>query len=164
MKTDLTFRKAQGSDLPRILAIYAAARQFMVENGNPNQWGAAHPDAEIVREDLEKGQLFVCTDSDDIAGVFCYFEGIEPDYLDIFDGSWICDTPYGVVHRLAAGGKRKGIASACLDYAFSRCGNLRIDTHRDNIPMQRLLAKKGFTRCGTVHCAHGGDRIAYQKI
>ena len=34
---------ATAADLPRILALYAHARAFMAENGNPNQWGQTRP-------------------------------------------------------------------------------------------------------------------------
>ncbi len=33
-------RQAEEADLPVILEIYAYARDFMAENGNPHQWGA----------------------------------------------------------------------------------------------------------------------------
>ena len=36
-------RKAQREDLPRIEEIYAYARKFMAETGNPNQWGNTTP-------------------------------------------------------------------------------------------------------------------------
>ena len=159
----MIIRPALQTDLPAIRHIYASARQFMAKNGNPDQWGDTYPSEEIIQNDLHQGHLFVCEAEQEVAGVFCYFVGIEPDYLDIYEGSWLQDGSYGVVHRLAAGGKGRGIASHCLQYAFAQCGNLRIDTHRNNIPMQRLLAKTGFHRCGIIHCSHGGDRIAYQK-
>ncbi len=163
MDHKLHVRPARDADLPAITAIYAAARRFMAENGNPTQWYDGYPDETVIRSDMEKQQLYVCTDGDAVVGVFCYFFGIEPDYLDIYHGAWQCDAPYGVVHRVASTTKQRGIASFCLEYAFSQCGNLRIDTHRDNIPMQKLLEKNGFQRCGIVHCSHGGERIAYQK-
>ena len=159
----MTIRPALQTDLPAIRQIYATARHFMAANGNPDQWGDAYPSEEIIQNDLVQGHLYVCEADQEIAGVFCYFVGIEPDYLEIYEGSWCNDASYGVVHRLASDGKRKGIASHCLEYAFSQCDNLRIDTHRNNYPMQQLLSKNGFNRCCIVHCSHGGDRIAYQK-
>ena len=33
--------KAKLEDLPRILQIYASARKFMKQSGNPKQWGSA---------------------------------------------------------------------------------------------------------------------------
>ena len=41
--------------------------------------------------------------------------------------------------------------------------SIRIDTHKDNIPMQRALAKHGFIKCGIIHLANGDERIAFQK-
>lgn len=161
----LTFRHARDSDIPTILKIYNDARGFMAVSGNPNQWTGGYPDETIVRDDLSRNQLYVCEDSGTVLGVFCYFIDIEQDYLEIYEGSWRNDRPYGVVHRIASGVRGRGIASCCLDYAFRQCGNLRIDTHRDNFPMQRLLEKNGFQRCGLIYLRKNGDeRIAYQKI
>lgn len=158
-----TIRPATSADLSRITDIYADARRFMADAGNPTQWTDGYPQDFVIAGDLDREQLYVCTENSTILGVFCYFRGIEPDYLEIFDGAWLREGPYGVVHRIAVVRGSKGVGAACLDYAFRQCGNLRIDTHADNIPMQKLLAKCGFQRCGIIHCHHGGDRIAYQK-
>ncbi|HNZ83431.1 MAG TPA: GNAT family N-acetyltransferase, partial [Sedimentibacter sp.] len=48
-------------------------------------------------------------------------------------------------------------------WCFEKCRNLKIDTHRDNIPMQNLLNKNGFIRCGIIYLENGDERIAYQK-
>ena len=39
----------------------------------------------------------------------------------------------------------------------------QIDTHKDNIPMQRVLLRNGFVYCGIIHLENGDERIAYQK-
>ena len=46
-------RKAQPEDLPRILEIYAFARQFMRETGNPTQWAGGYPKEELIRKDID---------------------------------------------------------------------------------------------------------------
>lgn len=61
-------------------------------------------------------------------------------------------------------GTIRGAASFCLNWAFNKCGNLKIDTHRDNIVMQHLLDKNGFKYCGVVYLENGSERIAYQKV
>ena len=45
------------------------------------------------------------------------------------------------------------------------CRYLRIDTHGDNIPMQNLLKKLGFTQRGVIHVQEDNDpRLACDKI
>ena len=97
-------------------------------------------------------------------GVFCYFEGTDPTYTKIYDGKWIDENHVGVIHRVAVALHRKGVASFCYDYCFNISKNVRIDTHRDNIPMQRSLIKNGFKYCGIIHLLNGDERLAYQKI
>ena len=65
---------------------------------------------------------------------------------------------------VAVGESGKGTAAECFAFAEARCSNLRIDTHEKNIPMQRCLAKHGFTRCGIIYLEDGDPRIAYQKV
>ena len=52
-------RPAKPDELGRILEIYAAARRYMAENGNPAQWGSSYPRRELLEEDLRRGQLYV---------------------------------------------------------------------------------------------------------
>lgn len=159
----MKIRHATLSDLPPILRIYADARAYMRENGNPHQWSGAYPDEATLRSDIESNQLFVCTEGQEILGVFCYFFGEEPTYAQIYEGAWKSSTPYGVLHRIAVSLHRRGVASFCFDFCYAQCKNLKIDTHRDNIPMQKSLAKNGFSYCGIIYLASGDERLAYQK-
>ncbi|MGP1523883.1 MAG: N-acetyltransferase, partial [Treponema sp.] len=86
----------------------------------------------------------------------------EPTYKSI-RGSWLNDEPYGLIHRLAVGVPKCGIAAFCLQWCFAAFANIRIDTHRDNTPMRNLLEKSGFIYCGTIFLADGSERLAYQK-
>lgn len=161
----MTIRLAKAEDKDEILSIYDSARVFMRESGNPNQWAGKYPDEDTVVRDIENEKLYVCTENNDILTVFFYSVGIDPTYLKIYDGEWLDDEPYGVIHRIAVSDKArgKGVAKVCFDFAYDKCGNVRIDTHRDNIPMQRALEKNGFTRCGIIYLANGDERIAYQR-
>ena len=47
-------------------------------------------------------------------------------------------------------------------FCLGLCGNIRIDTHRDNRTMRHLIEKSGFARCGLIHVEDGSPRIAYQ--
>lgn len=160
----MEIRKTKMEDLETVLALYAKARQFMKENGNPTQWGDSYPAREMVAGDIEMGKGYVCEENGEILGVFYYAEEEDPTYGRIDDGAWLNDRPYGVMHRVASPSGRRGVATYCLNWCYEKSGqNLRIDTHRDNIPMQRMLAKNGFSRCGIVYMEDGSERIAYQK-
>ena len=51
----MEIRKAVSGDLPRIMEIYAFARAFMAEHGNPHQWGHNNwPPETLIREDIEQ--------------------------------------------------------------------------------------------------------------
>ena len=160
----MQIEQTKPEDLPAILQLYRNARRFMQQNGNPEQWKDTYPPEELVRQDIARGISYVCREQDEILCTFVYFAGHETDYDQIEDGEWLPGGAYGVVHRVASSGEKKGTASFCLDWAFRQCGDLRIDTHGDNLPMQKLLEKNRFSRRGIVHVQNGGERIAYQKV
>ena len=165
----MEIRKSTLEDLPRIMEIYAYAREFMVRTGNPNQWGPTNwPPEELIHDDIRDGNSYVCVnDEEKVIGSFFFIHGkdIEPTYKEITDGAWLDDSPYGVVHRIAGDGSEKGIGAFCINWAFDQCGHLRIDTHGDNYVMQKLLEKLGFVRCGIIHVREDNDpRLAYEKF
>lgn len=159
----MEIRKAEFTDLPRMMKIYAAAQDYMRQHGNHSQWAGGYPSEEQIREDIVAGESWLCVEDGEILGVFCFFTHNDPTYDVIYEGSWLNDEPYGVIHRIAVAKHRRGVASFCYEFALSQCPNLRIDTHRDNVPMQRSLEKNGFHRCGIIHLQNGDPRIAFQK-
>ena len=161
-----SIRPAQFQDFDTIQEIYARARQFMAEAGNPRQWNTTWPPAALVREDIEQGRNYVCCCGDEIVAVFVFLAPYDDaTYHQIFDGAWLSDTPYGVVHRIAVSGTAKGVGMYCLNWAFEQFPHLRIDTHGDNVPMQKLVTKCGFTHCVTIYVEEDNDpRLAYEKL
>ena len=163
----MEIRHSTERDIERMMEIYAGARRFMAENGNPNQWGpTAWPPEALIRRDIARGDSYVCVHEGRVVGTFYFIKGrdIEPTYARIEDGAWRDDSPYGVVHRLAGDGSVKGIGGFCIDWAYQNCGHIRIDTHGDNRVMQRLLERLGFVRCGTIYVEEDDyPRLAYEK-
>ena len=158
---NMEIRLANTGDLPEILAIYAHARSFMAEHGNPNQWNDGYPEEELLIGDIENERLFLVMEGGIAAGVFMFFLWDEPTYQIIREGSWPNALPYGTIHRIASSGKFRGVFAAALGFCLERTGTIRIDTHRDNLPMQSCLLKHGFRRCGIID-VRNGERIAYQ--
>lgn len=161
----MEIRKTTVEDTEAVLELYAQARRFMQEHGNPSQWGTTHPPRQQVEQDIAEGKSYVCTEDEELLGVFYYAEEDEPNYRQIYEGSWLSDGPYSVVHRVAAPGRKRGVASFCINWCWEQSrGDIRIDTHRDNLPMQGMLEKNGFVRCGIIHLADGAERIAYERV
>ena len=155
-------RKAAWEDLSRIEEIYAYARRFMAQTGNPNQWKNNHPPVSQLQQDIADGNLYVITEGTQIHGVFYFFIGVDPTYAVIEDGKWHSQTTYGTIHRIAGDGSG-GILHTTAEFAWNKIHHLRIDTHEDNVVMQRALQKQGFRRCGIIHITDGSPRIAYDK-
>lgn len=155
-------RPAEDADLPEILKIYAQARAFMRQTGNPNQWGTTKPEESQLIADILEGKLYVVTDGEALCGVFYFTLGEDPTYAKIYDGNWRSDAPYGTIHRIASRGS--GVFSVALDFCRAQCSHIRIDTHQDNKVMQHVLEKHGFQRCGIIYIADGSPRIAYEMI
>ena len=158
----MQIRKATIDDLDVIMSIYRAAQDFMIESGNPNQWGHFYPSEDLVREDISKGISYVICDRDNPHGVFVLIDGLEPTYQYIENGSWINEEPYITLHRIASDGKLHGIFKSAIDYSKSISDNIRIDTHSNNVIMQKQIEKNGFRKCGTIYVRDGSPRIAYQ--
>ena len=166
----LGIRPSRREDLPEMLRIYEHARSFMAASGNPRQWsaeahhGIAWPPESVLIEDIRVGRSYVCLAGDHVVATFCYLAGPDPTYARI-DGAWLSDTPYPVVHRIASDGSRPGIGTFCLTWACRNAGHLRIDTHRDNRPMQHLLQKCGFRYCGIIFVEEDDDpRLAFEFV
>ena len=63
----------------------------------------------------------------------------------------------------------RGIAGEIINYATATARSLgrkglRIDTHRGNVVMRKMLEKQGFSHCGTIYLENGDERVAYEKI
>ena len=157
----IQFRIAVGADAPRITAIYANARRFMAASGNPNQWIDGYPSEADVRADISADVLWTACRGDEILAVFALIEGPDPTYA-IIQGAWLNDRPYAVVQRLASSGKVSGIGEICLRWCLDRFDTLRVDTHADNLVMQRTLIRMGFVYTGIIFCHNGTPRLAYQ--
>lgn len=157
----LDIEKAKREDLPRILEIYAGARQKMAETGNPTQWTDGYPAEELLKEDIARGELYKAVDQGALVGVFMLTAGPDDVYTKI-RGAWLNDEPYLVIHRIAAR-EGRGVAKAVFAWVMKRTANLRIDTHEDNAAMRHILETSGFRYVGELTLPNGDARRAYHR-
>ncbi|WP_405314843.1 hypothetical protein [Methanobrevibacter sp.] len=155
-------RKAALEDLKTIMDIYRTAQDFMIESGNPDQWGHRYPTEELIESDIENDLCHLICEGENPHGVFALFEGSEPTYEHIENGEWLNDDEYVTIHRIASDGNVHGIFRCAVTYCKRNYTNIRIDTHASNIVMQKQIERNGFERCGTIYVADGSPRMAYQ--
>ena len=156
-------RKATYEDLPELMEVFSRAREIMRASGNMNQWNDGYPSEELVRKDIDEGVSHVlCEEDGRIIATMAFIPGPDPTYAEIYGGQWTDDSPYYVIHRIAAAETGNNAASRLLEWAFTQTDSIRIDTHKDNAIMHHILDKQGFTHCGMIYLANGDPREAYQ--
>lgn len=160
----MDIRKTKLEDLDQVMAIIDIARGLMRASGNTIQWTNGYPSREYIQSTIAIGENYVCIEDDVIVATFCFSLEPDPNYTIIEDGQWLNEEPYGVVHRLASNGQVKGVAAQCFQWCFEQCHNIRVDTHETNIPMQKVLTRLGYIRCGIIYVGDGTPRVAFQKI
>lgn len=166
----MVIRKGKIGDIGQILSIIDAAKRFFRENGI-DQWQNGTPNRETVENDIKNGESFVVEENGEILACAMISLRGEPTYAEIYSGKWLNGLPYGVIHRVAVrpDAKKSGLATALVKEAekitlSAGFSSLRIDTHRDNIPMRKMVEKNGFVFCGGIFLADGSPRMAFEKI
>lgn len=158
---------AQLEDLPLCIEILRSGRLFQRQQGF-FQWPDDFPKEDTIRNDILCKNGYVLRWEGAIAAyLYLGFDG-DPFYCTI-EGAWYNDAPYAVIHRIAIARafRGKGLANIIFSLAEDVCrsrgiGNLRIDTHAQNLRMQHILEKNGYRCCGTV-MQDNGPRLAYHK-
>ncbi len=156
-------RKATYDDIPVLMDVFRKARGIMRSSGNMHQWNDGYPSEEIVRRDIDIVHAYVLCEDGKVVATMAVIPVQDATYAVIFDGCWLSDEPYHVIHRIAVAEPGHNAARTLLDWGFGRVKSIRIDTHKDNVIMQHVLSKYGFTHCGMILLANGDPREAYQK-
>lgn len=165
----MEFRKAFKSDANSIMNIIKQAKNYFKEQ-EIDQWQDNYPNYDTVYNDIVNNYGYVLLKDNIIIGTAAVsFDG-EKTYEHIYNGEWISDDEYVVIHRIAINSKYKGkgLASLIIKNVEKICleknvHSIKIDTHRENLAMQKLLKKNGFTYCGIIYLGDGSERIAFEK-
>lgn len=165
----MEFRRAKKEDVKDIMIIVKMAQDYFKEQ-EIDQWQKGYPNEDVIKKDINDDHSYVLTDDGKVVGTtFLSFDG-EETYKTIYEGEWLTNGIYAVIHRIAVDRnfKRKGIASEILKGIENKCKekvkSIKIDTHKANIAMQRFLQKNNFKQCGIIYLNDGNERIAFEKI
>jgi pimeloyl-ACP methyl ester carboxylesterase len=159
-----TFRHSTPVDLPVILNLRDQARDIMRSYGNTFQWPDGYPTDAMFQKDIEQGfSHILVNEKETIVGTFALIPSPEPTYKTIYNGQWLNEKPYHVIHRIASTPDSHGVLDAILNYCEAIAQNIRIDTHESNVIMRKGLEKHGYQYCGIIHLLNGDERLAFQK-
>lgn len=163
-------RLATKNDISNIMLSIDDAIAFLKQSGS-TQWQNGYPNQKVIEEDIANKNGYVFVVGNQIASYAAVIEGIEPTYQKI-DGSWHNERdPYATTHRICFSSNYQGqglakiFISNIVSLELSRgIRNLRVDTHRLNIPMQTLAEHNGFKYRGIIQCNDevDPDRLAYE--
>ncbi len=162
--------KTQLDELDKVMNIFSQAKAAL-KRMNVDQWQNGYPSKEVILSDIHNKISYVLKKDNDIVATAVIFSANEPTYNKIYDGVWLTnEESYCVIHRIAVKDEYKGqnIASYIVSFAEesarkNNTASIRVDTHRDNLPMQRMLQKNGFIYCGIIYLADGKERFAFEK-
>ena len=79
---------------------------------------------DIITKIISEKKLFWISFA--IIGYFCFYVGIEEDYNKIYEGNWLNDREYAVIHRIAVMSNQKGVGGFCMRFCFDKFKNIRI--------------------------------------
>ena len=161
---DLTIRKASANDIHSIQVVFSHARKFMREHGNPHQWGDGKPYPYVIEKDINAGDCYVVIAEGKIRAVFSLIPGPDSTYRVIREGEWKNRRPYIALHRAASDGTVHGIVKTAVEYCekeYPDFQDIRADTHKSNIVMQKAMKKAGFEQCGIIRIENGDKRIGF---
>lgn len=168
----MNIQKTIPVDIDALMPIFDEARATIATLGI-DQWQDGYPSRKVIETDVQKRQSYCVSIEGRICASFVLLDDGEPTYDRIFEGAWLTGDvqDYIAIHRVAisVANRGQGIAPAMIAYAADmarRTGrrSLRIDTHRGNVVMRRMLEKNGFSYCGIIYLASGAERVAYEKI
>lgn len=165
----MKIRKTTKKDVDKVMHLIQQAQCYFKEEGI-DQWQDGYPNHEKIEEDIEKDISYVMEIKHEIVATAAI--SLERDITyDVIEGTWKSNQPYAVIHRICVDNVWKGqnLAKALLQFTqelaiAKKYWSIRMDTHQDNLAMQRFLEKNGFEYCGIITLESGAKRIAFEKL
>lgn len=168
----MIYRLARKEDIDDIMLIIEDGRAFL-STQHSGQWQDGYPRREDMINDIGNQNLYVVLsreNKDVIVGVAA-FTYHEKDYDHLYEGKWLTDNPYMVMHRIAVKkeyyhqGYGKDLFRIFIEVGKNKgYHSLRIDTHENNKQMRGLMNVFGFIYCGKAILKPDKDRMVFEKV
>lgn len=161
--------QAVSKDLNEIMCLLKLCVEKMNREGS-YQWDSSYPNEQVIKEDIEKGHLYTCKNQDKILGIIVLNYCQNSQYKKL---TWKDENGKVLaIHRMAVhvDYQRKGIAKSLMTFAEDlaikeSCTSIRTDTYIENIKMQSMFPKLGYTKVGEVFFNQGRTKpfICFEK-
>lgn len=160
--------QATAREADELLAFYQHVADHMEEKGLQHWHWGRYPSEELIREDIEKGDLYYLREDELLAAAVVFMVGQEPEYDTL---TWSRGVKPGIFHRLAVHPSLQGagIGGIVLDDVMqylrrAGCDCVRCDTSEKNHNAIRLYEKMGFRPCGMMRWPDSvGNNITFDK-
>ncbi len=151
----MNIRKATSQDIETLLTITKACAKFMIQKGI-FQWNENYPNRNAFVHDIERNELYVLLETDEIVGCIVISTFMDEEYKSV---SW--DTPDGTniyIHRLAIHPKAqgKGYAQFLMEFAENyaienKYRSIRLDTFSKNARNQKFYELRGYKKLEDIY-------------
>ena len=169
-------RLAKKDDAILIMKVINDAKALFKSEGS-DQWQDKdnYPHLEAIMADINRNEMYVNIKNNEIVGCIVLSSKKEEAYEGIYDGNWITEGPYMVIHRIAVRKDfyRKGIAKEMINEVIKvakekNAKSIKVDTKIENIRMISLLQYFNFKIVGKINLLRDGVldkvRIALELV
>ena len=154
---NIWIHRIEKDDIQRIMKITNDAKNLLKQNGSL-QWQQGYPNEETFISDINNKSLYGIYENNNLMAYGAYILGKDINYVEI-DGKW--DIPANekdlAIHRVAVDsschGKKYGVKILKYGIIYAQklgCITVKVDTHKNNIPMQKCINNSGFVYKGIV--------------
>ncbi len=141
------------------------------KKANIDQWQNNYPNELIIKNDIFSKYAYVLEENNQILGYCLISSEKDSNYDNVFDGQWLSNDNYLVIHRLVISNEFKGmnLGSKVIEFTKTLALNMQIysikvDTHDDNLSMIKLLTKNNFSYIGIIKIEDQSLRNAYEYV
>lgn len=163
------FKRAKDENINTIMAIIQRAQAYLKSQGI-DQWQNNYPNIETISNDIQNSNGYILLKDNVIVGTVVIIFGPDKTYKSIYNGEWLTNGKYAVLHRMAINSDYHGfgLATEMIKQAEVMCkdngiNSIKVDTHKENIAMQKRLLNSGFIYCGIIYLEDGNERMAFEK-
>ena len=136
-----------------------------------DQWqGHDKPNLDNFKKLIENKNIFVLENDGKVVSTVIIYD-YDIDYENNLDGTWKSPRPYVALHRIGTleSERKKGYGRRVIEMSESYAKennfkSVRIDTHRGNKDMQRLLSSLSYKYVGIVYLGGKNERLAFEKV